>query len=61
MLYRAKLELRLAALSDKPGELLNQRMFWFIVIPIFAPIMAGLALFGWYALRGEYRRFSGRL
>jgi RsiW-degrading membrane proteinase PrsW (M82 family) len=55
MLYRANLEIGLAVASGKPDEMLNQRMFWFIVIPIFTPIMAGLALFGWYAWRGEYK------
>jgi len=33
---------------------LDNRMFWYIVLPIFAPIMAGLGLFGWYVWRGEY-------
>lgn len=55
MLYRANLEIGLAVKSGKADEVLNQRMFWFIIIPIFTPIMAGLALFGWYAWRGEYR------
>ncbi|HRI58428.1 MAG TPA: hypothetical protein PK228_01860 [Saprospiraceae bacterium] len=54
MLYRANLEIGLAVKSGKPDEILNQRMFWFIIIPIFTPIMAGLGLFGWYAWKGEY-------
>ena len=54
MFYRANLEIGLAIKSGKPDEILNQRMFWFIIIPIFTPIMAGLGLFGWYAWRGEY-------
>lgn len=54
MLHRANLEIGLAVTSGKPDEILNQRMFWFIIIPIFTPIMAGLALFGWYALKGKY-------
>lgn len=54
MLYRANLEIGHAVASGKPDEILNQRMFWFIIIPIFTPIMAGLGLFGWYAWRGEY-------
>jgi MFS family permease len=33
---------------------LDNRMFWYIVLPVFAPIMAGLGLFGWYVWRGEY-------
>ncbi|MBV6441194.1 MAG: hypothetical protein DYG98_09060 [Haliscomenobacteraceae bacterium CHB4] len=56
MFYRANLEIGLAVQSGKADEILNQRMFWFIVIPIFTPIMAGLGLFGWYAWKGEYRQ-----
>jgi len=58
MLYRANLEIAHAVKLGKPDEILNQRMFWFIVIPIFTPIMAGLALFGWYAWKGEYSRME---
>lgn len=56
MFYRANLEIGLAVRSGKADEILNQKMFWFIVIPIFTPIMAGLALFGWYAWKEEYRQ-----
>lgn len=56
MFYRANLEIGLAVQSGKADEILNQRMFWFIVIPIFTPIMAELGLFGWYAWKGEYRQ-----
>lgn len=58
MLYRANLEIGQAVASGKADDILNQRMFWFIVIPIFTPIMAGLVLFGWYAWRGEYSRME---
>ena len=54
MLYRANLEISLAVQSSNPVDILNQRMFWYIIVPIFTPIMAGLALFGWYAWKGEY-------
>jgi uncharacterized membrane protein len=33
---------------------LDTQMFWYIIIPIFTPIMIGLCLFGWYAWKGEY-------
>jgi MFS family permease len=52
--YRADLEISLAIASGKADEVLNQRMFWWIILPIFTPIMVGLGLFGWYAWRGEY-------
>ena len=61
MLYRANLEIGHAVQSGKADEILNQRMFWFIIIPIFTPIMAGLALFGWYAWKGEYGRASNNM
>ena len=34
--------------------ILDTKMFWYIIIPIFTPIMLGLGLFGWYAIKGEY-------
>jgi hypothetical protein len=54
--YRADHEIALALAKGKADEVLNQRMFWYIILPIFTPIMAGLGLFGWYAWRGEYGR-----
>lgn len=40
----------------KPDGVLdiNKPMPWIIIIIIFTPIATGLALFGWYALKGEY-------
>lgn len=58
MSYRANLEIGHAVKSGKADEILNQRMFWFIIIPIFTPIMVGLGLFGWYAWKGEYQSES---
>lgn len=29
---------------------------WIIIITIFTPIAGGLALFGWYAFKGEYNK-----
>jgi MFS family permease len=54
MIWRADVEIGKAIMEGKPDEILNQRMFWWIILPIFTPIMAGLALFGWYAWKGEY-------
>ncbi len=33
---------------------INKPMPWIIIIIIFIPIATGLALFGWYAFKGEY-------
>jgi hypothetical protein len=33
---------------------INNPVIWIIIIAIFTPIAAGLMIFGWYALRGEY-------
>jgi hypothetical protein len=33
---------------------LDTRIFWYTIIPIFTPIMGGLAIFGYYCLQGEY-------
>lgn len=35
-------------------EDINKPMPWVIIITIFTPIAVGLALFGWYSLKGEY-------
>jgi hypothetical protein len=32
----------------------EKRIFWYTILPVYLPLMLGLALFGWYALRGEY-------
>ncbi|MCU0322039.1 MAG: hypothetical protein MUE72_06440 [Chitinophagaceae bacterium] len=34
---------------------INQPMPWVIIITIFTPIAIGMALFGYYALKGEYK------
>jgi len=48
--------LQSAVHNIKPeGKLdINKPMPWVIIIIIFTPIVTGLALFGWYALKGEY-------
>lgn len=33
---------------------LDTRIFWYTIIPVFLPIMAGLGLFGYYCVKGEY-------
>jgi hypothetical protein len=43
-----------AAATAANKAVLDTKMFWYIIIPIFTPIMAGLCLFGWYAWKGEY-------
>ena len=41
--------------GKKPAsELESTYIFWIITITIFVPISAGLGLFGYYALKGEY-------
>ncbi|MCE2821341.1 MAG: DUF6814 family protein [Bacteroidota bacterium] len=52
MASQAGTEISAAAAANK--AVLDTKMFWYIIIPIFAPIMAGLCLFGWYAWKGEY-------
>ena len=52
MFQRAGHEVSKAIADNK--AVLDTKMFWYIIIPIFTPIMAGLCLFGWYAWKGEY-------
>ena len=33
---------------------INKPIPWIIIISIFTPIAAGLMIFGWYAIKGEY-------
>ncbi|HTH32321.1 MAG TPA: hypothetical protein VL946_13310 [Lacibacter sp.] len=33
---------------------INNPVPWVIIIGIFLPIVIGLVIFGWYALKGEY-------
>ena len=33
---------------------IDNKMFWYVILPVFTPIMAGLGLFGWYAWKGAY-------
>jgi hypothetical protein len=32
----------------------DRKIFWYSILPVYTPLMLGLALFGWYALKGEY-------
>lgn len=43
------------AAGKKPAsELQSTYLFWVITITIFVPIAFGLALFGYYSVKGEY-------
>jgi hypothetical protein len=42
----------LSAATVKP----DKKIFWYSILPVYTPLMLGLALFGWYALKGEYDR-----
>jgi hypothetical protein len=33
---------------------INSNLQWGIIITVFVPIMIGLVIFGWYALKGDY-------
>lgn len=39
---------------------INKPIPWIIIITIFTPIAAGLMIFGWYAIKGEYERKDTR-
>ncbi len=54
MARQAGTEIDAAIRNNK--AVLDTRMFWYIIVPIFTPIMLGLGLFGWYAWKGEYDR-----
>ncbi|MEQ1744052.1 MAG: DUF6814 family protein [Saprospiraceae bacterium] len=52
LLRQAGIEIAEAKAGLRP--LLDTRMFWYVIVPIFAPIQFGLCLFGWFALKGEF-------
>lgn len=39
----------------------DKKIFWYTILPVFTPLMLGMALFGYYALKGEYNRLSGEV
>jgi hypothetical protein len=52
MLHQSNVEITKAVADNK--AVLDTKMFWYIIIPIFTPIVAGLCIFGWYSIKGEY-------
>ncbi len=48
LISRAMTEL--SAENVKP----DKKIFWYSILPVYTPLMLGLALFGYYAFRGEY-------
>jgi hypothetical protein len=52
MVRQSGVEITKAVADNK--AVLDTKMFWYIIIPIFSPIMAGLCIFGWYSWKGEY-------
>lgn len=53
-LMMRQMNTEIAAATAANKAVLDTKMFWYIIIPIFTPIMVGLCLFGWYAWKGEY-------
>ncbi len=41
-------------LAEDGVQKTNTALQWGIILFIFIPISAGLVIFGWYALKGEY-------
>lgn len=39
---------------------IHQPVPWIIIIGIFTPIAIGLFIFGWYCVKGEYRKLPER-
>lgn len=56
MATQAGIEIPAAVEAGK--AVLDTKIFWYIIIPVFTPIMLGLCLFGWYAWKGEYDRIA---
>ena len=41
-------------ITKKP--VLDTKIQWIVFVVIFIPVVIGLMIFGWYALKGEYDR-----
>ena len=44
----------LSAANVKP----DKKIFWYSILPVYTPLMLGLALFGYYALKGDYDKLE---
>jgi len=53
-----ELEKAIAAGKKPASEMQSTYIFWIITITIFVPIATGLALFGYYALKDEYKQIA---
>lgn len=53
------LEAAIAAGKKPASEMQSTYIFWIITITIFVPIASGLCLFGYYALKDEYKDIAG--
>jgi hypothetical protein len=58
MFRQAGTEIAQAVAENK--AVLDTKMFWYVIIPIFTPIMAGMCIFGWYAFQGEFDQIARR-
>lgn len=45
-------------IAAKP--VMDTKIQWGVFVAVFLPIAAGISLFGWYALKGEYDRLPTR-
>ena len=50
--------LRQAGIEFARSPALDTRIFWYTIIPIFIPVMAGFGLFGYYCFKGEYSKLE---
>jgi MFS family permease len=53
MLYIAYVNITAGGKAD-----INKPIPWIIIITIFTPIAIGLAIFGWYAIKGDYTEYD---
>jgi hypothetical protein len=52
LISRAGVELGAAKVTP------DKKIFWWSILPVYTPLMLGLALFGWYAFKGEYDKLE---
>lgn len=51
--------IKTAAAEIAARPVIDTKIQWGVFVLIFLPIAAGLVIFGWYALKGEYDHLPG--
>jgi hypothetical protein len=54
MVSQSTIELAAAKKATDAAKIVDTKIFWYSILPIFLPLVFGMGLFGYFALKGEY-------